>query len=163
MFAPFSVGINPLTHRGVIANESTNVATIIDLTTNPASVIQQVGGASNPVSTGATPQIAVDPILNWAVITPGGAGTISIVDLGQPASQGTGIRNPNLVATLTLTTTINGVGLNTETHQALLHRSGEHHRHHFQHARSVRHCHHLSKIADRRGRESAHESRPHHQ
>lgn len=118
MFAPFSVGINPLTHRGVIANESTNIVTIIDLTTNPASVIQQVGGATNPISTGATPQIAVDPILNWAVITPGGAGTISIVDLGQPASQGTGIRNPNLVATLTLTTTINGVGLNTETHQA---------------------------------------------
>ena len=115
---PFSVGINPLTHRGLIANESTNAATIIDLTTNPATVVQQVGGATNPISTGATPQIAVDPILNWAVVTPGGAGTISIVDLGQPASQGTGVRLPNLVATLTLTTTVNGVSLNTETHQA---------------------------------------------
>jgi large repetitive protein len=120
MFAPFSVGINPLTHRGLIANESTNQVTVIDLSTNPATVVQQVGGASNPVSTGATPQVAVDPILNWAVVTPGGAGTISIVDLGQPASQGTGLRNPNLVATLTLTTTINGVGINTETHQAFL-------------------------------------------
>jgi DNA-binding beta-propeller fold protein YncE len=115
---PFSVAINPLTHRGLIANESTNVATVIDLTTTPATVLQQVGGASNPVSTGATPQVAIDPILNWAVITPGGAGTISIVDLGQPASQGTGARLPNVVATLTLTTTVTGLSINTETHQA---------------------------------------------
>jgi large repetitive protein len=120
MFAPFSVGVNPLTHRGLVAYESTNEVAIIDLTTNPATVIGAVGGASNPVSTGATPHIAVDPVLNWAVVTPGGAGTISIVDLGQPASQGTGVRNPNLVATLTLTTTVNGIGLNTETHQAFL-------------------------------------------
>jgi DNA-binding beta-propeller fold protein YncE len=118
MFAPFSVGINPLTHRGLVAYESTNEVAIIDLTTNPATVIQTLGGATNPISTGATPQVAVDPVLNWAVVTPGGAGTISIVDLGQPASQGTGVRMPNLVATLTLTTTINGVSLNTETHQA---------------------------------------------
>ncbi len=117
---PFSVGINPLTHRGVIANESTNAATVIDLTTNPATVLQQVGGASNPVSTGATPQIAVDPVFNWAVITPGGAGTVSIVDLGQPASQGTGVRVPTLVATLTITTSVTGVSINTETHQVLL-------------------------------------------
>ena len=120
MFPAFSVGVNPLTHRGVIAYESTNEVSIIDLTTTPATVIQQVGGASNPISTGATPQIAVDPVLNWAVITPGGAGTISIVDLGQPASEGTGIRIPNLVATLTLTTSVNGISINTETHQAFL-------------------------------------------
>ncbi len=116
---PFSVGINPLTHRGLIATESTNAATVIDLTTNPATVVQQVGGSANPVSTGATPQVAVDPILNWAVVTPGGAGTISIVDLGQPAGQGTGIRPPVLVATFTLTTTVTGVSIDTETHQAL--------------------------------------------
>ena len=118
-FVPFSVGVNPLTHRGIIANESTNEATIIDISTNPAAVVQQIGGTANSISTGATPQIAVDPILNWAVVTPGGAGTISIVDLGQPASQGTGARVPNLVATFTLTTTVNGVSVNTETHQAL--------------------------------------------
>ena len=117
---PFSVGINPLTHRGLIANESTNEATIIDISTNPATVVGQIGGAANPVSTGATPEVAVDPVLNWAVVTPGGAGTISIVDLGQPASQGTGVRAPVLVATLTLTTTVQGVSVNTQTHQALL-------------------------------------------
>jgi DNA-binding beta-propeller fold protein YncE len=117
-FVPFSVGINPLTHRGLIANASTNEATIIDLTTNPATVVQQVGGAANPVSTGATPQVAVDPVLNWAVVTPGGAGTISIVDLGQPAGQGTGVRVPNLVATFNLSITATGVSINTETHQA---------------------------------------------
>ena len=70
-FVPFSVGVNPLSHRGVIANQSTNQATIIDISTNPATVVQQIGGTANSVSTGVTPQIAVDPILNWAVITSG--------------------------------------------------------------------------------------------
>jgi len=119
-FVPFSVGVNPLTHRGIIANQSTDVATVIDISTDPATVVQQVGGSANPVSTGASPQVAVDPEENWAVVTPGGAGTISIVDLGEPATQGTGERIPNVVASLTLTTSIQGVAINTQTNHAFL-------------------------------------------
>ncbi len=119
-FVPYSVGVNSLTHRALIANQSTDVATVVDISTNPATVLQQVGGSANPVSTGAEPAVGVDPEENWAVVTPGGAGTVSIVDLGQPATQGTGERVPNVVASLTLTTSIQGVAINTQTNQAFL-------------------------------------------
>lgn len=101
--APFSVGVNPLTGRAVVTYQSTNNATLIDLTANPPAVLGPVS-----ISTGQSPQVAVEPRLNWAIVTPGGAGTLSIVDLGRMSTNtiATGpsgaVRSNNVV---TITTT----------------------------------------------------------
>ena len=114
---PFSVGLNPLTGRGLVANSSTNAATVIDLST-PSS--PSVVGTVN-ISTGPSPQVAIEPRLNWAEVTPGGAGSGSIVDLGRAASALDMGHAPLVVARLFLSsTTIRGIAINTETEQALL-------------------------------------------
>ena len=130
MSSPESIAINPQTHRAIVANSSTNLGTIIDLvnantnldpscTVAPCPLVT-VGGSLTAYSTGADPQIAIDPALNWAVVTPGGAGTINIVDLGFGSlSTGAGGRAPAVIASLALSTTIQGVEINPETHQAL--------------------------------------------
>ena len=123
---PMAIGINPQTHRALVANASTNLATIIDLV-NPVGncatapcPLMTVGGSITGYSTGANPNVGIDPQLNWAVVTPGGAGVINLVDLGFGSpSPGSGGRAPGMVGTLTLSTTIQGVGINPETHTAL--------------------------------------------
>jgi YVTN family beta-propeller protein len=103
---PFSVGVNPLSGRALVAYQSTNNASLIDLTANPPVVIAPVS-----ISTGQTAQVAVEPRLNWAIVTPGGAGTLSIVDLGRitvnaiVAAPSGAVRSNNLV-TITTTTTL---------------------------------------------------------
>lgn len=133
--APFAVGVNPLTHRAVIAYSSSNIASIFDLSTSPPSLVCTMGGSdptmpnncavnanSNtpPVSTGPTPSIAVEPQLNWAIVTPGGSGTVSIVDLGSSANANQVARVPNVLAVLNISTSLEGVAINNETEQALL-------------------------------------------
>jgi YVTN family beta-propeller protein len=127
---PVSVGINPQTHRAIVANASTNLATVIDLVnqntnidpacTTPPCPLMVLGGTATSFSTGASPGIGIDPSLNWAVVTPGGAGSINIVDLGfgspNPGSNG---RAPAVLGSLSLSTAVQGVGINPETHQAL--------------------------------------------
>ncbi len=122
---PFSIGVNPRTHRAVVAYQSTNQATVLDVSvaggTPAISVVQQVGAGSTGYSTGPNPAIAVDPRLNWALITPGGAGIINIVDLGVHVSTGEpNGRAPQVMGTLSISINTQGVGINPETHQALL-------------------------------------------
>lgn len=127
--SPFSIGINSGTHRAFVTNSSTNVGTVVDLVNaNPGATlpcntapcpIAQIGGNLTLYGTGIAPQVAIDPRVNWAVVTPGGAGTISVVDLGRAPSLGDGGRAPVLVAALQLTPTVQGVSINTETHQVL--------------------------------------------
>ena len=127
---PFSIGINSLTHRAFVADTSTNEGTILDLvnatpsSTPPCNVapcpVGTVGGAFTNYSTGPTPAIAIDPRVNWAVITPGGTEPVNIVDLGRAASPGDGGRAPVIVATLQLGVTVQGVAIDTETHKVLL-------------------------------------------
>jgi DNA-binding beta-propeller fold protein YncE len=125
---PVSIGINPETHRAIVANSSTNLGTIVDLnpagcTTVPCPVtpLMVIGGTSTGYSTGANPQVGIDPGLNWAVITPGGAGTINIVDLGFGSiNPGAGGRTPAVLGSLSISTTIQGVDISAETHEALL-------------------------------------------
>ncbi|HEV2490015.1 MAG TPA: hypothetical protein VGT03_09425 [Candidatus Acidoferrales bacterium] len=132
---PFSIGVNPLTHRALVAYSSTNIATVMDLSTIPPIAVCILGGSnpsmpnncstipqSNtpPVSTGPSPSIAVEPRLNWAVVSPGGAGSISVVDLGTPATATQVVRRPKVVAGLIgISTSIQGASINTETEQVL--------------------------------------------
>jgi len=118
---PFSIGINPLTHHAVVAYESFNEATILDVSSGVPVILQQIGGdVTAPIGTGTNPQISVDERLNWAIISPGGGGaeTTTIVDLGKNVTPADAARAPEVIASLGLSTT--GVGINPETHQALL-------------------------------------------
>ncbi len=82
---PVAIGVNPVTHRGIVAYQSTNEATVLDVSdvagVPSMTIVQQVGGTGTTFTTGTSPAIAIDPRLNWAVITPGGAGTVNLVDL----------------------------------------------------------------------------------
>jgi len=121
---PFAIGVNPATHRAIVAYQSTNQATVLDVSETggvPAvAVVQQVGGFGTTFSTGANPAVAIDSCLNWAVISPGGAGSINLVDLGVKISgdEPKG-RTPQVVGSLSITSTEQGVAVNSETHQAL--------------------------------------------
>jgi DNA-binding beta-propeller fold protein YncE len=94
---PLSVAVSSETGIAIVANESTNRATAIDLTTNSLLAV-----ISN-VNTGTNAQVAIDTRLNWAVVTPGGSGTVSIVDLARQSAIVTGgaVRSSN---TVTITT-----------------------------------------------------------
>jgi DNA-binding beta-propeller fold protein YncE len=122
---PFSIGVNPFTHRAIVTYQSTNEATILNLSlvagTPALSVVRQVGGSLTSYSTGPNPAVAIDPRLNWALVTPGGAGIINLVDLGVGPSTGEPLgRDPQVVGSLLISTTVQGVAINPETHQALL-------------------------------------------
>jgi YVTN family beta-propeller protein len=127
---PFSIGVNPLTHRAFVANQSTNVGTILDLANANTTLVPPCATPPCPVSsvtsgvtfygTGASPYVSVDPRLNWAMVTPGGAGTTALVDLGRAPSPGDVGRLPQLIASVGISSTVQGVGIDTETHEALL-------------------------------------------
>lgn len=127
----YSIGINPLTHRALVANSRSNAATVVDLTSQ--MVVCVVGGSNPqmacspgaivpPVSTGPQPSIAIEPRLNWAVVAPGGSGAITIVDLGLPATTNPPFagRTPQVVATLVLQGTPQGIAINPQTDQSLI-------------------------------------------
>ena len=126
---PWTIGANPLTHRAFIANQSTNVGTILDLAnanTNlsppcaaPPCPVGVITGGITPYGTGVNPQVSVDPRLNWAMVTPGGTGPTSIVDLGRAATAGDVGRQPELIGSLSISPTVQGIGINPETHEAL--------------------------------------------
>ncbi len=88
---PFSIGVDPTTHLGVVTYQNTNIAFIVDVNPNldgkdthtcfittqtPPCVIAPVS-----VNTGTTPQVIVQPQVPLAYVTPGGTGTTSVVDL----------------------------------------------------------------------------------
>jgi len=76
--APFAVGVNPLTGQALIAYQNTNHADLLDLTRTPPAIV-----ATTTISTGNNPEVAVEPYLDWALVTPGGAGTLSVVNLSR--------------------------------------------------------------------------------
>jgi DNA-binding beta-propeller fold protein YncE len=101
--APVAVGINPVTGRALVAFSSgasgSNVGAILDLTQSPPALINVVN-----INNGPKPHIAVSPKLNWALVTPGGAGSLSIVDLGR--------RTPNPISNITCSGNVATVTVN---------------------------------------------------
>jgi DNA-binding beta-propeller fold protein YncE len=95
---PYSVGVDSLTHRGIVAFASTNVGFIVNLDPTQAASICLPGQspaaaptycpiASVTLNTGANPQVALEPRVDLAYVTPGGAGNLSVVDLQHVAAQ----------------------------------------------------------------------------
>lgn len=90
---PGAVGINPVTGRALIAMQQQGYAMLMDDTQNPPAVVGVVS-----LSTGPKTRVAVEPHLNWAIATPGGAGTIGIADLNA--------QTVNNITTLSRTTNV---------------------------------------------------------
>lgn len=101
---PYAVGIDPFTHLALVAFSSTNVGFIVNLAPSavlatevnppaaclpvtPAQSLPYCAIASVTLNTGANPQIAFEPQLHLAYVTPGGSGTLAVVDLAQRSSQ----------------------------------------------------------------------------
>ncbi len=127
---PIAIGANPLTHRAFVVNQATNLGTVLDLANANTSLTPPCAAPPCPVTTvtsgatfygtGASPNVAIDPRLNWAIVTPGGTGTTAMVDLGREASAGDVGRLPELIGSVQISSTAQGVGVNTETHEVLL-------------------------------------------
>ncbi|GAC1675020.1 MAG: hypothetical protein PVS2B2_09640 [Candidatus Acidiferrum sp.] len=125
--APYSVGIDPYSHLALVAFNNTSVGFIVQLdpsasaanclpgNTPPTPTAQGSPAycaiASVSLNTGATPEIAFEPRLHLAYVSPGGRGTFSVVDLNQQqsssariaAAPGGAIRANNIVTIKTLT------------------------------------------------------------
>jgi DNA-binding beta-propeller fold protein YncE len=83
---PGAVGINPVTGQALIAMQRSNsgfgagygVLMYMDPTPHIAGVVS--------ISSGQKTRVAIEPHLNWAIATPGGLGSVGIVDLSQQAT-----------------------------------------------------------------------------
>jgi DNA-binding beta-propeller fold protein YncE len=105
---PAAVGINPCANptpnpnpnvgncqgRALVTMQSKPYGLLLDLTQTPPAILGPVS-----ISTGANSHIAVDAHLNWAIATPGGIGSIGIVDLNR--------QSVNTITSLSRTTTNN--------------------------------------------------------
>jgi DNA-binding beta-propeller fold protein YncE len=111
---PFSVGIDPLTHTALIAYSNTNIGFIADINPGNAANTSEclLAGQAPPcvtssvsLATGQYPQIALQPRIHLAYVTPGGAGVLQAVDLTKKSATvgiASAIRTSNVV---TITTT----------------------------------------------------------
>jgi DNA-binding beta-propeller fold protein YncE len=79
--SPVAVGINPVTGRALVAMNTKNYGMLLDLTPTTQTSPVILGAVS--MSTGPNSHIAVEPHLNWAIATPGGLGSMTIVDLNR--------------------------------------------------------------------------------
>jgi hypothetical protein len=118
---PYSVGVDPGTHLGVVAYSSSNVGFIVDVNPGDAGSSQACysnGKVSTPpcvvapvsLNTGFTPQVVMQPQAPFAYVTPGGGGVTSVVNLLQstttvniaPTPNGA-VRTNNIVTIITST------------------------------------------------------------
>jgi large repetitive protein len=136
---PYAVGVNPntaqpvpgapLVHRALVAYQSSSDAMVLDVSDSggpgatPALSIVQTVGSTNLLSfsTGTHPAVAIDPRLNWAMVTPGGSGSVGVIDLGRDPVAGVDVgRAPQVIASLTGSVSVQGIGADPETHEVLL-------------------------------------------
>lgn len=121
-YVPVAVAENPLTDHAAVANQSTNTVTIVDLSQSPAVVtpVDVTQGGTRSGGTGASPQVAIEPGLDWAIVTPGGSGAITAIDMSHPAATTSGQPTYDIVFSFTLSTTVTGIAVNPNTDQVLL-------------------------------------------
>lgn len=101
--APLSVGVNPITGIALIAYQNTNIGALVDLTQTPPTFVGAV-----TLTTGTNPNVSVMPSLNWGLVTGGGLGIFSIVDLHRRNSNVIGAGGAvrvSATSTTTITTT----------------------------------------------------------
>ncbi len=112
---PQAVGINPVTGRALVAMQQANYGVLVDVTTNPPAYVGIVS-----ISTGPNTRVAVEPHLNWALATPGGLGSLGIVDLNQQSSNSiTAISRTTNVVTVTVESTSSSPPLSVQVGDAV--------------------------------------------
>ena len=112
---PVSVGINPVTGRALVAMRGTNYGVLVDLTVNPPVYAGIVS-----ISTGTNPRVAVEPNLNWALATPGGLGSVGIVNLNQQSSNAiTDVSRTSNVVTVTVQSSASSAPLSVKIGDAV--------------------------------------------
>lgn len=121
---PFAVGIDPFSHLALVAFNDTNVGFVVQLnpTASVTNCLPDLTGNQPPtgttycaissasIDTGATPQVAFEPNVHLAYVSPGGRGAFSVVDLSQKstssniaAAPGGAVRSNNVVTIVTVT------------------------------------------------------------
>lgn len=90
---PYAVGVDPYSHLALIAYSSTNVGLVLNLdpalpqakclVVSPAQTAPYCVVSTVTLNTGAGPQVAVQPQVHLALVSPGGSGLLSVVDLQQ--------------------------------------------------------------------------------
>jgi DNA-binding beta-propeller fold protein YncE len=113
---PMAVGINPVTGLALVAMQRQSYGALMDLTVNPPAFTGIVS-----ITTGSNPHIAVEPHLNWALSTPGGNGSLGIVDLSRQSSYAiTNISRTTNVVTVTVQTTASAPALSVMVNDTVL-------------------------------------------
>jgi DNA-binding beta-propeller fold protein YncE len=105
---PGAVGVNPITGLALVAMQGKNYGVLLNLNVDPSAKCPD--GSTGPciagivsISTGTNTKVAVEPHLNWAVVSPGGAGSLAIVDLSnQSTNVITAISRTTNVVTVTV-------------------------------------------------------------
>lgn len=99
---PGAVGVNPITGRALVAMQEKDYGVLLDLNPNDTECTAIVCGIVS-ISTGTNTKVAVEPHLNWAVVSPGGAGSLAIVDLSNQSTNAiTAISRTTNVVTVTV-------------------------------------------------------------
>jgi DNA-binding beta-propeller fold protein YncE len=95
---PYSVGVDPVSHRALVAFASTNVGLVVNLdpAATPACLPFAPQAPYCPIAyvtlaTGSNPQVAFEPGARLAYVTPGGQGLLSAVSLANPSTGSVGI------------------------------------------------------------------------
>ncbi len=106
---PEAVAVNPVTHRALVAMQNKNYGVLLDLSMNPPTITGIVS-----ITTGSNTKVAVEPRLNWAVVSPGGAApSLAIVDLNNQSNNAitavsrTSANAPSGTSTVTVTVASN--------------------------------------------------------
>jgi len=105
---PVAVGVDEIHGRAIVVGQNVAAAVVLDTSGCPAAPPVVLGTVS--MITGTQPQVTVLPELGWAIVTPGGAGQLSVVDL----------LRLSVVFSSTVNSTLRGVGINTETKTLML-------------------------------------------
>jgi DNA-binding beta-propeller fold protein YncE len=119
---PGAVGINPVTGRALIAMQRSSSGSgagygvLMDVTQNPPAIVGVVS-----ISTGQKTRVAVEPHLNWALATPGGAGSVGIVDLSrQSTNQISSVSRTSNTVQVTVQTNASSAPLTIRQNDAVL-------------------------------------------
>jgi DNA-binding beta-propeller fold protein YncE len=82
-----------VTGLALVAMQQKNYGVLIDLGANPPAATGIVS-----ISTGPNTKVAIEPRLNWALASPGGAGSLGVVDLSNTSS--------NIITAISRTTNV---------------------------------------------------------
>jgi len=125
---PYSVGIDPFSHRAVVAFASTNIGLVVNLNADPNVTANLKCLPSPPtttwalpycpidyvtLNTGANPQVAFEPGARLAYVTPGGAGLLSAVNLANPSAGSVDIVSATRASNIVTITTKESHNLNS--------------------------------------------------